>query len=273
MNPRLAQIGVVVCLLALHAVASAAAVDYLLQLQGIPGESQPPGFPDATQIHSLTVTNGAFAATQLVDSTSPKLAAAETSATLIHNAAIALYDDPNTATRPDAQLAFHDLLISGIQSVMVGPQLGEAVTYQFASPSLSLFLALPGISGESSPPGQPNVIQIDSLTISGNSFSVHKAIDSTSPALTSALVSAHDFTTASLLFYSSIATQTKPDFSIVFQHALISSIANDSGSDRLAQTVAFEAAGSAVPEPESLIALAALGALALTRIRRRAFAL
>jgi len=115
------------------------------------------------------------------------------------------------------------------------------------------------------------VIAIDSLTITGNTFSVHKAVDSTSPALSSALVSAHDFSSASLLLYSSIATETQPDFALVFDHALISSIASDSSGERLSETVSFEAARSSVlaPEPELWSALGAAAALlAAGRLRR-----
>jgi len=246
--------------------ASAAAVDYLLEIDGIKGETSKSGFVDSIQMRSFTVSNGSLSETQGSDSTAPALNNDLVSATLIPHAAIGLYDDPNTATHPDAQLSFHNVLISSIQLVTMGSLLSETVGLQFASPAHSLYLVLPGIPGESSPPGAPNAIAIDSLTVSGNSFSVHKAVDSTSPALQSALLGAHDFVTASLLLYSSISTETKPDFSIVFSHALISSIAGNGASGQPTQTVSFDATGSAVPEPGPL-ALIALVVACLLRSR------
>jgi type VI protein secretion system component Hcp len=249
--------------------ASAGSIDYLLKFGNIKGDATRPGLTNAIDVHSFTLANGALVDTHVIDSSAPQLAAAETSSILIPNGTIGLYDDPNTATHPDAQLPLHDILVSSIQPTTIGPQSAETVTYQFLSPTLALYLELPGISGESSAPGAPNVIAIDSLTITGNSFSVHKAIDSTSPALQSALLGAHDFVTASLLFYSSISTETKPDFSIVFAHALISNIASNGVSEQPTETVSFDATGSAVPEPSGLAWGPALALSALAQGRRR----
>jgi type VI protein secretion system component Hcp len=245
--------------------ALAADIDYLLQIDGIPGEANPPGFSDATQLHGFSISDGSLSITKGIDSSSPAIASAFGSATILHTATLGLYDDPNTATRPDATLALHDLLISSIQTTTVPPLPGEIVSFQFVSPSLSLYLELPGVTGTASPPGESSAIPIDSLSVSGNTFTIHKLVDSSSPTLQTDFGSLHDFTTASLLFYSSIATETKPDFSIVFQHALISSLVTD-GGERLGETITFQMTGSAVPEPGALAAVTA-ALLGLARFR------
>jgi len=49
-------------------------MDYLLQIDGIPGEANRPGFSSATEVHGLTISNGSLSITKVVDSTSPLLA-------------------------------------------------------------------------------------------------------------------------------------------------------------------------------------------------------
>jgi len=235
--------------LSFAAVARAAYSDYL-ELDGITGESSPPGFPDATRIYSLTVGQNTFSETQLVDSTSPHLLTASS----FKDGAIAFYKEPITATEPYEKILFHNLLLSSYQATTVGPQPAEKVSFQFESPADYLYLGLPGVGGS---------IPIDSLTITDNVFSVHKPVDTTSPTLAAALANGQLFPTSTLLLYTDPASAT-PAVSILFDHALISSIVSDPSGE----TVSFEATDSTVPEPQ-LTALLALGVL-VTMVSRTA---
>jgi len=236
--------------LSFAAAAPAAYSDYL-QLDGITGESNPPGFPDATRIYSLTVGKTSFSETQLVDSTSPRLLIASS----FNDGAIAFYKEPLTATEPYEKILFHDLILSSYQATTIGPQPAEKVSFQFESPADYLYLALPGVGGS---------IPIDSLTITDNVFSVHKPVDTTSPTLAAAFANGQLFPTSTLLLYTDPASAA-PDLSIVFDHALISSIVSDPNGE----TVSFEATDSTVPEPHltALLALSALVTLIPTGLR------
>jgi len=236
-----------------------------VQFDGIMGKSSPPGFTDVTRVYSFTIgLNKTFSETQLIDSTSAQLAPGS----LFPNAAIALYKDPNTATEPDEKILFHDLIESGYQTTTVGPQPAESVSFQFTSPVDYLYLELPGAGGSSSAPGRSGLIPIDSLTITDNTFSVHKAVDATSPTLAAALASGLPFSTSSLLIYTNIGTETQPDASIVFSHALVSSIVTDASGPTPGETISFVATASTVPEP-AMTALVAVGVLAGAAARRR----
>jgi type VI protein secretion system component Hcp len=223
-------------------VAPAAYSDYL-QLDGITGESHPPGFLDATRIYSLTVGKNTFSETQYLDSTSPLLLVASS----FTNGAIAFYKEPITTTEPYEKILLHDLILSSYQATTVGPHLAEKVSFQFVSPADYLYLALPGVGGS---------IPIDSLTITDNVFSVHKPVDTTSPTLAAALANGQVFPTSSLLLYTDPASGT-PDLSVVFAGALISGIVSDPNGE----TVSFQATDSTVPEPP-VTALLPLGVLA-----------
>ncbi len=240
-----------------------AGYDSYLKLEGVDGEKSPPGLPDATQIHSFSLGINTFAETQLYDTTSPTLIGWS----VFNHATVAFYQDPNNATAPYEEILLNDLLISSIQTTTIGAFPGEKVTFQFVSPADYLFLALPGVGGSSSPPGRPGVLPIDSLTITDNTFSVHRAVDATSPALAAAFATGAAFSTSSLLVYTDIASETQADLSIVFDHALISSIVTDASGASPEETISFVATDSTVPEPGTT-ALLALGVLAGVLARR-----
>jgi len=217
--------------LSFAAIAPAAYSDYL-QLDGITGESNPPGFSDTTRIYSLTVGKNTFSETQLVDSTSPLLLVASS----FKDGAIAFYKEPTEGTKPYEEILFHNLLLSSYQATTIGPHPGEKVSFQFESPADYLYLKLPGVGGS---------IPIDSLTLTDNVFSVHKLVDTTSPTLAAAFANSQLFPTSTLLLYTDPAAAT-PDVSIVFDQALISSIVSDPSGE----TVSFAATDSTVPEPQ-----------------------
>jgi type VI protein secretion system component Hcp len=224
-----------------------------------------------TELGSLTLSGGSFDAAKLVDATSPALQQAEVTATPFSTTSLLFYDSLTTDTQPDAQLVLHTTLVTSIQPQVVGGNPGELVSFSFASPSVSLFLELPGVSGESSAPGHPGVIALDSFTLSGSGFAVHKVVDSTSTALQTAELLAHAYATATLLVYSNVLTQSQPDFELVYQQALVSSIATQSLGQRPTEDVTFATTGVTVtPEPaQAELALVALGALLATRAARR----
>jgi hypothetical protein len=161
------------------------------------------------------------------------------------------------------------VIVSSILTTTINTQPAEHVSFQFASPATYLYLALPGTNGSDSAPGRPGVIPIDSLTITDNVFSVHRAVDATSPSLAAAFANGALFSNASLLVYTDIAAETQPDFAIVFSEALISSIVGDDGSGELpSETISFAAAdATVVPEP-AVALLLALGAGAGLTARR-----
>lgn len=246
-----------------------AALSVFLDLPGVNGETNAPGRPDVIALDSLTLAAGSFDAAKPVDSTSPALFAADATATPYASASLLFYDSVATDTQPDAQLVLHTALVSSIQSVLLGGNPGELVSFVFASPSVSLFLELPGVTGESSAPGHPGVIALDSFTLTPGGFTVHKAVNSTSPGLLNAEVLGHPYAAASLLVYSDVLAQSEPDFALVYQQALVSSIATQSLGNRPTEDVSFVTQGVTVtPEPATASLLVA--AFAAAAVLRRA---
>jgi type VI protein secretion system component Hcp len=230
-----------------------------LKLEGVDGEANPPGLDKATHVLSVTLGQHAFGETQRDDSTSSTLQQDLLGGTSISQATIAFYkNDPNTASEPYETILFHDVIVNSIMTTTLNAQPAEHVSFQFASPATYYYLALPG----------PGVIPIDSLTITDNVFSVHRAVDASSPALAAAFANGVDFSSASLLVFTNSAAGTPPDFSIVFDQALISSIVGDGSGADLGETISFAAAdANVVPEP-AVALLLVLGAAAGLTVRR-----
>lgn len=273
MNARraFALTGVLFALVLASSFAPSAHAGYssYLKLDGVDGESNPPGLDKATHVQSLTLGKNSFSETQLLDSSSPSLQAALLGGNSISNATVAFYkNDPNTASEPYEKILLHDVIVSSIMTTTFNTQPSEHVSFQFTSPATYYYLALPGTNGSGFPPGRPGVIPIDSLTITDNVFSVHRAVDATSPALAADFANGVLFSSASLLVYTDIATETQPDFAIVFDQALISSIVGDGSGDTLGETISFAATdATVVPEP-AVALLLALGAGAGLTARR-----
>jgi type VI protein secretion system component Hcp len=262
----------VLCLgaiLSVHGPARAA-LSTFLELPGVTGESDPPGAADVTALDSLSISPGTFDVTKLVDSTSPALANALLSGTPYPSASLLFYDDVQSDTQPDAALVLHTALVTGTQSVAIGPNPGERVSFAFATPGLSMFLELPGVSGEANAPGHSGVIGVESVALSASGFQVVKLVDSTSPTLSAALLSGTPYASASLLFYADVLSASKPDFALVYQNALVSSIAPAPSQNVLREEVSFIFQGAhVVPEPTG-VWLVGLALVALVhRARRR----
>jgi type VI protein secretion system component Hcp len=268
MRGRWLQSVVVAFGVSLSAPAYAAFTSYM-NFGDIPGESNPPDFAGSIAIDNVDLGGGTFSAVKALDSTSTSLSQAQTAGTVFSDISLILYNDPNVPAPPNADLVLHTALISSIQPVLVGGQVKEQVSVAYAQPSLSIFLALPGVAGESSPPGASGVIQLESVSLTSGGFAGLKPVDSTSSTLQTALVTAKQFSNATLLFYSDLPTETRPDFSIVYTGALISSITHSGGGgEQLDENVTFVAQDSSVV-PEPAVAFELLGVLALALLRRR----
>ena len=262
---------VVALVLSIHGPAHAA-LSIFVDLPGVNGESNAPGRPDVTALDSLSIAPGKFDATKLVDSTSPGLASAALSGTPYSSASLLFYDDLLSDAQPDAALVLNTAYVTGIQSVTLGSNPGEIASFSFASPSLSMFLELPGVAGEGSAPGHSGVIQVESIALHANGFSIVKLVDSTSTALMTAALSGTPYATASLLFYENILSESKPDFAVVYENALVSGFAVDSSQNVLKEDVSFASEGvHIVPEPGVVALLAAeLAGVILRRGRHAA---
>ncbi len=274
-NSWLHRLGIGLLVLGLHGTARATLTIYL-ELPGVNGESNAPGEPDVILLDSLSLGASEFDATKLVDSTSAALASAALTGTPYSSASLFFYDDVANDATPDAGLLLQTAFVTSIQPVSLGGDPGEAVSFAFALPSLSLFLELPGVSGESSMPGHAGIIAVDSISLSGNGFSVLKTVDSTSTALATAALSGTPYATATLLFYANVLPQAQPEFALVYQNALVSSLVSVPSGGTPKEDVSFAGAGVVVaaPEPSALgllgAALAVGVAAATTRSGRGA---
>jgi hypothetical protein len=259
------------CLLAAHGTAHATLSTYL-GLSGLDGNSDAPGRPDVIGLDSFGFGASTLGVAKLSDSTTLELAMAKLSGTPYTTATLFFYDSEETDSQPDAELVMNAAVVTSLQQVQLccGTRLGEWVTFSFASPSLALFLELPGIAGESSAPGHPDVIALDWISLtSDSSFHVGRHVDSTSFALESARLGGTQFPSARLLVYSDLGPQSQPDFSLVYANTLVSVIVDESTEDTLLEAVFFSVGGVIVPEPSATLLLAAaLAALGVSRALR-----
>ena len=144
MSARLLRAAVFACLVSLCADAHATQLNTYLRLEGLPGESSPPGSPAAIAVETVGLRSGAFDVLKPLDSTSSSLALAEGMGTVYTNVSLLFYDDLATDSEPDAALVLHTSLVSSISPATLGGSLaGESVSFSFASPGLSMFLGFP----------------------------------------------------------------------------------------------------------------------------------
>jgi type VI protein secretion system component Hcp len=168
-----------------------------LEIPGIDGGQSLPGFPGAIAVQSLEIMPGQFTVIKPVDSGSPDLFNAVVSGTSYPFAYALLYNSAPTGS-PDATLTLQNIVATSLTSSG-----GTSEQVGFVATNLgSVFLELPGITGESSTRGHAGVMQIDSFSLTANQFSIIKAIDSASPQILSAVAKGTTFATGSILFYS-----------------------------------------------------------------------
>lgn len=211
-------------------LASAAAL--YVEIPGIHGEQSTPGHPDAMFVQSLTIAPDQFTIIKNVDSASPAIVAAVTQGTMFPSASALLYSSTPGAS-PDGTLTFQNVLPS-----CYSQSAGNVEQDSFASSNPgSIFLEVPGIVGESSTPGHPGVVRIDSFTITATTFFVVKAVDSISPTLFSAVANGTSFPKASVLFYNAAVPSGPPDGVLLFGNVIASAYQSFNG--RTSETDSF----------------------------------
>jgi type VI protein secretion system component Hcp len=204
-------------------LVSAAAL--YVEIPGIHGEQSTPGHPDAMFVQSLTIAPDQFTIIKNVDSASPAIFAAVAQGTMFPSATALLYSSTPGAS-PDGTLSFQNVLPSSYSQS--GGSLEQA-SFASSNPG-SIFLEVPGIVGESSTPGHPGVVRIDSFTITATTFSVMKAVDSISPALFSAVANGTSFAKASVLFYNAAVPSGPPDGVVLFGNVIASAYQVNGGT-------------------------------------------
>jgi type VI protein secretion system component Hcp len=203
-----------VTLLSLSASTAPAALIFL-NIPGIDGGQSLPGFPGSIALQSLEMTPGHFTVVKSVDSASPALFNAVASGTIFPSVSTLLYNSAPTNS-PDAILILQDVLATSASS-----NGGGLEQVAFAASNLgSMFLELPGITGESSTPGHGGVMQIDFFSLTANQFSIHKAIDSATPQILSAVANGTTFATGSILFYNTAIPSGTPASIFTFGNVL-----------------------------------------------------
>jgi type VI protein secretion system component Hcp len=239
-----------------------------LNIPSIAGEDPTPGYPGAIAVNPLDVTPDNFSIKKTVDKATPKIQAAVIGGTPLHTVSVLFYNAAPPSGPPDAVLPFANVLAS---SQAIGPGLTETDGFAATSPD-SIYLAVSGITGESSTPGHPNLMRVDSLEMSGNTLTVGRATDSATPQIVSAVaLGTHHM--ASLLFYNS-APSGPPDAELDFQDVIASSYAPISSGDLPRELDGFNFRSISQPTPEpGTAALALIGTASfIVRCARRLWA-
>jgi type VI protein secretion system component Hcp len=240
---------------------AAAAVSTYVNLPGIAGVDPTPGYPGAIQASTFTITPHTLSIVKKTDAASPQLFSAVAMGTPLGTVSALLYNG-TPANPPDATLNFFSSLGSSYE-VLAAPN--ERVTFNAANP-LDLFLEVPGIPGASNTPGHPQVLHIQSFTLTANDFTIVKLQDSASDDLLAANALGTHFPVARLLMYNAQPPGAAPDAVVEFHDLLISSSQGlpDPVQPLEQHTFNFDSLG--VPEPgAAALAGAALFAVAMRR--------
>jgi type VI protein secretion system component Hcp len=197
----------------------------------------------------LTVIPDNFSVVKGVDKASPTIFSDVATAKSLHTTNVLLYNSLPSGP-PDATLAFQNVLASSY--VVLSGGTTEQAGFNATTPN-SLYLELPGVTGEGATPGHPGVMQIDSFSITGSNFSVVKSVDKASPGIESLIVKGTPVSAARVLFYNS-APSGPPAAVLTFQDVLGTSRHLSSGGDLSIETDTFNFI-SVVPEPASMVLL------------------
>ncbi len=247
--------------------APAVAVLAYINIPSIAGENPTPGYPGAIAVSSVTITPEQVSITKTTDSASASLFLAVANGTLLGTTNLLLY---NTAPvgAPDATLDFFNTLATAYQSVGGDT---EEVSFNANNP-VELFLEVPGIPGESNTPGYSNILQIESITLTNNEFTIIKLSDSATDDLFLANATGEFFPVVRLLLYDSLPLDGPPDATIEFQDLLISAsqVLVDPVQPRDQHSFNFQTLSPSIPEPATTYALV-LAATAMIARRSRRF--
>jgi hypothetical protein len=251
------------------AIATASSI--FVDIPGITGETPVAGYPNALATQSITVFSNGFSVVRRVDVATPQIVDAVARGRIFPSAN-ALFFNGTPSGSPDAVLPFQDDPAVGFQ--LLG-SLDPLERDTFASAThYSMFLELPGISGEGTSPGPTGSIAIDSFTLANQTFSVVRRPDRATDDLDHAVATGRHFSSASVFFYD-LANPGSPVLTFIFGDVLPTSF-QLSGQLSPVETDGFvfesvtEASpGQDVPEPSSLMLLVAGSALAFCFAGRR----
>jgi type VI protein secretion system component Hcp len=225
-----------------------------LNIPSIAGENPTPGYPGAILANPLDVTPDNFSIQKMIDKATPQIQLAVAGGTPLHTVSALFYNSAPSGP-PDAILPFDNVFAS---SQSLG---GLIETDGFAATTPdSMYLEVSGITGEFSTPGYSGLMKIDSLEMSGNTFTVGRKTDSATPQIQSAVILGTHHT-ASLLFYNT-APSGPPDVELDFQDVIASSFTpNGSSGDMLQELDGFNFVSISHPTPEpGTVVLALIGA-------------
>ena len=215
-----------------------------LNIPSIAGENATPGYPGAILVDSLDVTPDKFSIQKVIDKATPKIQLAVTGGTPLHTVSTLFYNAAPSGP-PDAILPFDSVFAS---SQAIGPGLNETDGFAATTPD-SIYLEVSEITGTFSTPGYSGLMKLQSLAISGNTFTVGRLTDSASPQIMSAVTLGTNHT-ASLLFYNS-APSGPPDAELDFQDVIASSFTpNGSSGGMLQELDGFNFISLSQPTPE-----------------------
>jgi type VI protein secretion system component Hcp len=203
--------------------SNAAASSVFINIPGISGETPTPGFPDALATQSITISSSGFSVVRQVDAASTQIANAVALGTTFSGAS-ALFYDTTPVSAPDATLTFQNVVASSYQ--LLGGMPLERDGFN-STTQYSMFLQLPGITGDGSSPGPAGSMVLQSFTLDGQHFSVFRPVDSATPALATAVLAGTVFPSATVFFFDP-SNSNSPVATLVFENVLASSIMIDS---------------------------------------------
>jgi hypothetical protein len=242
---------------------AAFAAETYISIPSIPGEDPTPGYPGAISVSSLEITEQTLTISKDLDSASLPISVAAAQGTPLGTIRALLYNAA-PASAPDAKLDFFNPFVSSY-SINVD----EEVSFAAENP-LELYLEVPGIPGESSTPGHPNIMNISLFSLAGD-FTIEKLLDGASNDLALASAQGTIFPIARLLLYDSVPAGAAPDAVIEFHDVLVSSYTLLVGPGQPLEQVsfAFGSLSQPVPEPATIALFAVAGAIATCALRRR----
>lgn len=203
------------------------AATIFLDIPGITGESPVPGHPAAIEVQSITFSSSGFSIVKPLDKASPQIFAAVSLGTTFLNASALFYNATPTGA-PDATYLLPPLIATSVHVVDTGLIPTETISFVVAPGPISMFLELPGITGEASTPGHPGVMALQSFTLAGQHFSVVRPVDKATPGILLAVAQGSFFAGANILFYDSTPAGT-PVATLLFQQVLATSLHVDNG--------------------------------------------
>jgi type VI protein secretion system component Hcp len=236
-----------------------------LQVPGITGEDNPPGFPGSMRLQTFSFATHSFAAAKLVDSASPQLINAVAVGPNLGTSRALIYNGTTATGTPAAELRFANTFATAYQSLGGMP---AAEKDSFASTGYTLmYLEVPGINGPASTPGHTGLLPVDIFSLDSGDFTAARRTDSASPGLTQAVVQGTHFSTVAMLLYDTSPAGPAPDSTLLLHDVLATSYQTLTGPETAPnEQTTFEFA-TATPEPDEweLPLLTAVGALVTRR--------